>query len=102
VSLLRPFFPEGWAPCPGLWGEENKGFRYWQNEAAFAWEQAGELEEASACLLAPPRGQLTERTARLLCALFMLHISDNLRAQNRVSQEDRCLLWVSTIGHSNR
>jgi tetratricopeptide (TPR) repeat protein len=89
VSLLRPFFPEGWATLPRAVGEEIGS--YLANEAAFALEQAGELEEASAAYGAALAGNL--RSANWPgVRVVMYNISDNLRAQNRVSQEDRCLL----------
>jgi hypothetical protein len=89
LSLLRPFFPQGWATLPNAVEETDAS--YLANEAAAALAGAGELKESLAAYGAALAVDL--RSANWSEAHVRLsNTSNTLRAQNRLAQEDRCRL----------
>jgi hypothetical protein len=103
LSLLRPFFPKGWATLPKA--VDEIGGSYLANSTAGALENIGGLQEASdafgaALAVALRSANWPEVRVRLS------NISCILRAQNRLAQEDRCLLWTldlaTLIGDNNQ
>ena len=89
LSLLRPFFPQGWATLPKA--VDERGGSYLANAAALALVQANKLEESLAANGAALVGDL--RGANWPSVLAdMSSISSTVRAQNRLAQEDHCLL----------
>ena len=89
LSLLRPFFPRGWATLPD--GVDEPAGSYLINGAAIALQNTGELKEALAAggtslLVDLGSGDWTGvRT--------VLHnISITLSAQNRLAKQEYCLL----------
>jgi len=89
LSLLQPFFPQGWATLPNAVNELSGS--YLANAAAFALEHSGELEEASAAYRAALGVDLRSANWPWVRA-GLSNISRILRVQNRLAQEDRCLL----------
>jgi hypothetical protein len=89
LSLLRPFFPQGWATLPKAVHETAGPFL--ANDAAIALERIDEISESSAAygtaLAAGLRGADWFNTC-----IRMRNISWTLRAQNRLAQEERCLI----------
>jgi len=89
LSLLRPFFPHGWATLPDT-ADERAG-SYLINDAAMALESMDELSEA---LAAKGRGHLanlrSERWDNVTTGLS--NISHMLWAQNRLAKTECCLL----------
>jgi hypothetical protein len=89
LSLLRPFFPQGWATLPNAVHE--RGGSYLASGAAIALGRVGERVESSAAY-----GAALEADLRLADWISlrtdMSNISNVLRAQSRLAQEDRCLL----------
>jgi hypothetical protein len=89
LSLLQPFFPQGWATLPNAVHES--GGSYLANVAAIALENAGEFGEASAANGAALAVYL--RSANWPSTRIVLtNISVSLRAQNRLAQQDRFAL----------
>jgi hypothetical protein len=90
LSLLRPFFPQGWATLPsGL--NETWSASQLSNSAAIALERIGEPKEALeaygiAIVVDLHQGQWRE------VGIVMPNISRALRAQNWLAKEERCLL----------
>jgi len=85
LSLLRPFFPQGWATLP------SAGGAYLANSAALALQKADQQEES----LAAHGTALAEDLRRASwsdAGIIMSNISTTLHAQNRLAQEERCLL----------
>lgn len=94
LSLLRPFFPHGWAALPTEVNEH--GGAYLANEAANALNLAGERKgslDAYGASLA-----VRIRQANWVAAVTVLaNIAVTLRRFNRLAQENRCRLWVLDI-----
>jgi len=89
LSLLRPFFPQGWVTLPNA--VDGIGGGYLANDTAIALENIGELEEASDASGAALAGN--SRSANWPNVFAVLsNISTILRAQNRLAREDRCRL----------
>jgi tetratricopeptide (TPR) repeat protein len=89
LSLLRPFFPQGWATQPN--SVDERGGAYLANEAAIALSEVDELKESLAAYGAALEGNLRGANWPAVCTI-MTNISDALRAQNRLAHVDRCLL----------
>jgi hypothetical protein len=89
LSLLRPFFPQGWATLP--MAVHETGGIYLANNAAIALERVDELKESSAAYGAALTVDLRRENWRGVCA-EMFNTSVTLDAQNRLAQEERCLL----------
>jgi tetratricopeptide (TPR) repeat protein len=89
LSLLRPFFPQGWATLPSA--VDERGGCYLAGAAGMALARINALEESSA-----PHGVALEVDLRradwINVRADMTNISFTLRARNRLAQEDRCLL----------
>jgi hypothetical protein len=89
LSLLRPFFPQGWATLPQTVDEDDGS--YLANCAAHALYGAGELKESSAVFGAALAGEL-RRAHWISVGISMRNHSQALCAQNRIAQGDRCVL----------
>ena len=89
LSLLRPFFPQGWATLPKSVDDSHGS--YLANSAAITLEKVGELEESLAACSASLAGFLRAADWPEV-GTIMLNIAVTLCAQNRLAQEDRCLL----------
>jgi hypothetical protein len=89
LSLLRPFFPQGWATLPKA--VDERGGSYLANAAAIALDKVDEPKESSAADGASLAVDLRWANWRGVC-ISMSNISITLHAQNRLAQEDRCLL----------
>jgi hypothetical protein len=90
LSLLRPFFPQGWATLPKA--VDEFGGVFLANNAAIALQMVDELTESSAAYGAALAGVLRTADWFNVC-VGMQNISETLRAQNHLAQEERCLLW---------
>ena len=89
LSLLRPFFPQGWAILPDAVDDRSRAFL--ANEATFALLKTGESKE----------GLASSGAALLICLAntdwksmrtTLGNISGALADQNRLAKEERCLL----------
>jgi hypothetical protein len=89
LSLSRPFFPQGWATLPNAL--DNSGGSIMANNTAFALEHAGEFEEASAAYCAALAADLQSASWPGV-RVVLSNLSRTFRAQNRLAQEDRCLV----------
>ena len=89
LSLLRPFFPEGWATLPNAVDESSAS--YLANDAANALDKVAELEEALAAYGASLTAELRQ-AAWSEVGTRLRNISLSLSNRNRLAQEDRCLL----------
>jgi hypothetical protein len=91
LSLVRPFFPQGWAILPNAVYESAS---YLANDAGGALHRTGEPKEAlaayGAALLADM--QSADRIARIALRIRLSNISSVLYAQNRLAKQERCLL----------
>src|ERR1035437_7031595 len=89
LSLLRPFFPQDWTTLPKT--VDERGGLNLANEAALVLNRVGERKESFAAY-----GAVLAAYLRLAAwpsvHSIMANISGTLRAQNRLAQEDRCLL----------
>ena|ERR1035437_1372066 len=89
LSLLRPFFPQGWATLPKT--VQQRDGSYLANDAAIALRSIDDPRESlaayGAALAADLRGADWPAVS-----IGMANISKTLRAQNRLAQENRCLL----------
>jgi tetratricopeptide (TPR) repeat protein len=90
LSLLRPFFRHGWAALPDIVAKTDGS--YLADCAAIALGRTGELEEASAAYGAALAVDLRGANWPWV-RISLSNISTILRAQNRLAQEDRCLLF---------
>jgi hypothetical protein len=88
-SLLRRFFTQGWGAVPGI--VDEAGAVHLANEAGNALAVAGELQEASAAYGAALAVDLRCRNWHEVRD-DLSRVSAILRSQNRLAQEDRCLL----------
>jgi hypothetical protein len=89
LSLLRPFFHQGWFTLPNA--VDEGGGAYLANNAALALEEFGALNESLAAYGAALAGFLRQANWRGVCT-SMSNISNTLLAQNRLAQEGRRLL----------
>ena len=89
LSLLRPFFPQDWATLPQAVG--IIGDSYLANSAAIALAAVGELGESTAAY-GTALARNVQRSSWDNVAINVTNITEALRAQNRLAQEDRCLL----------
>jgi hypothetical protein len=89
LSLLRPFFPQGWAILPKAVDERSGS--YLANAAGISLAGVDALEEASAAYGAAIEGDLRGANWNAVVA-GMTNVSFTRRAQNRLAQEARCLL----------
>jgi tetratricopeptide (TPR) repeat protein len=94
LSLLRPFFPEGWATLPKAVGEH--GASYLGTVAAIALDRVGQSEASLAAYGAALAVYLRRADWANACST-MRNISGNLFAQNRLAREDRWLLLSLTL-----
>ncbi len=89
LSLLRPFFPQGWTRLPSSLDERDGG--YLANSAGVALRNVGESEIAFAVYSTALITRLMQRDwTNLLVILF--HISQTLSGKNRMAKQERCLL----------
>jgi hypothetical protein len=88
LSLLRPFFPNGWATLPD--GLHARHGAFLANNAAIALNNTGESEEALEAHGASLLGLL--RQADWCSAITSLsNVSVVLTSENRLAKEERCL-----------
>jgi hypothetical protein len=89
LSLLKPFFPQGWATLPKD-VDEGDG-TYLANDSAIALERTGALAESLDAAAAALASDL--RTQNWRGALTALeNISETYRSQNHLAQAERCIL----------
>ncbi|HEV7903917.1 MAG TPA: DUF4062 domain-containing protein [Pyrinomonadaceae bacterium] len=90
LSLIRPFFPQGWGTLPGNLNKEGSR-DYLATEAAAALYSIGHLKEALAIfdttLLSALRGARWQQVGTRLAWICV-----TLRALNRPAKVERCLL----------
>ena len=89
LSVLRPFFPQGWSTLPNAVGDD--GGPYLASCAAGALEVTGELEEALVAYGAALAGYLQGAHWHDL-SITLSNISLTLSKRNRLAQDDRCRL----------
>ena len=89
LSLLRPFFPNGWATLPNGLGFQND--TYISNHAAIALKYTGELEEALAVYGTVVLAHI-ERENWSILRISLSNISVSLVDKNRLAKQERCLL----------
>jgi tetratricopeptide (TPR) repeat protein len=89
LSLVRPFFPQGWATLPETVDERKRP--YLANAAAIALEGVDERKESSAAFGAALASWLRGADWPGVGS-SMRNISQMFGAQNRLAQEERCLL----------
>ncbi len=94
LSLLRPFFPQGWATLPNALDERSGS--YLASEAAIALQGADALKESLAAHGAALAADLRQANWSAV-RTGLSNISATLQAQNRLSQEDRCLLLALNL-----
>jgi hypothetical protein len=87
LSLLRPFFPQGWGVLPDQVSEDDAS--YLANEAGVALSLLGDWEDALAASGASLASELRTSNWLSVCS-GLYNISVNLGALNRLGQEDRC------------
>jgi hypothetical protein len=99
LSLLRPFFPQGWATLP-----RGVGKLYLTNDVAIALQNVDEPKESLVVCGAILTTRLRLAHWATSC-ISLAHISSALNALNRVAQEDRCLLSslnLATLGDDSQ
>jgi hypothetical protein len=89
LSLLRPFFLEGWPALPK--SVDERGRSYLANEAALVLSNVGEPKESLAAYGAALAADLRGAHWGAVCTKLS-NISITLSDQNRWAQQDRCLL----------
>jgi hypothetical protein len=89
LSLLRPFFPQGWATLPETVDQEDGSNL--ANSAAHSLYGVGEVKESSAAFGAALAGHL-RRADWISVGICIRNFSQTLWAQNRIAQGNRCLL----------
>lgn len=88
LSLLRPFFPQGWATLPSglsVWGD------YLASDAAKALSYTGELKEALAAHGVSLIANLREKSWWNVRA-SLSNTSDTLADQNRLAKQEHCIV----------
>lgn len=89
LSLLRPFFPKGWATLPDSVREVD--VNYLANEAAAALHATGELDEALAIFGTVLPVELRQELWKLV-GVRLAWLTVTLGAQNRLAKAERCAL----------
>lgn len=89
LSLLRPFFPQGWATLPGSLDVNSGG--YLANNAANALQSAGEPKGALAAYSASLLADLRQADRRGM-RTTLSNISEMLYSESRLAVHERCLL----------
>jgi Domain of unknown function (DUF4062) len=89
LSLLRPFFPQGWATLPKAVDERDG--RFLAGDAAIALGRVDEPEESLAADGAALAGYLSGALWSL-ASTRITAIARTLSARNRLAQQERCLL----------
>lgn len=89
LSLLRPFFPEGWAALPATL--DARSASYLVNDAAIALESTGELKEALIAYGAALESDL-QRSDWTGLYTHLTNISLTLHKLGSVAKEERCIL----------
>jgi hypothetical protein len=91
VSLLRPFFPQGWSALPI--GVDESASCYLASDAAIALERSGELRDALKMYgVALSSGIRREDWKTIQTQLT--NISITLSKQNRLAKEELCTLFA--------
>ena len=86
LSLLRPFFPDGWAAVPKDVKESDGS--YLLNDASIALSRIGAHSEALTARSATLSSNL-RREVWVEASIALSNLGTTLRYQNRLSQEDR-------------
>lgn len=94
LSLLRPFFPRGWTAMPESVSDMDSSDL--AASAAVALSCMDELTEALALHGAALMGRLRRASWSFVIG-SLLHISSTLADQNRLAQDERCLLFALDI-----
>ncbi|MBV9759398.1 MAG: DUF4062 domain-containing protein [Acidobacteriaceae bacterium] len=90
LSILRPFFPRGWAIAPK--DLKRSAGAYLLNEAAGALQNSGLLEQASAAYSAALLGYLAGTPPSWIGTRTILsNMGRSLFGENRLAEQDRCL-----------
>lgn len=89
LSLLRPFFPNGWATLPN--GLDANAGSYLLNNAALALRHTGESKEALGAFGASLLAELRQ-ASWVNSIIYLSNISLVLTSENRLAKEERCLL----------
>ena len=89
LSLLRPFFPHGWAALPDDLDAFDGG--YLTNDAGVALQKTGEPEEALVARNVHLQVRLQNAEWHNVRA-GLSNISELLRSENHLASEDRCLV----------
>ncbi|HXA20600.1 MAG TPA: DUF4062 domain-containing protein [Thermoanaerobaculia bacterium] len=89
LSLLRPFFPDGWGALPS--GLLESDAAKLTNDAAYALDEIGETEEAIAAYAVSIQAGVRQKNFSAL-ASRVFNVSYPLLAQNRIAAEGRCIL----------
>ncbi|MBT4866500.1 MAG: hypothetical protein HON53_15460, partial [Planctomycetaceae bacterium] len=94
LSLLRPFFPQGWATLPS--GLNESACSYLANSGANALAAAGEFKQAFAAYSSALFNDLAEEGWSGLC-IRLANLSRVLRAEVRLAKQERCLVLALDI-----
>jgi len=89
LSLLRPFFPHGWATMHD--GLTETDWAYLANSAAMALSITGEFKEAIAAYSAALLACLRQASWSAV-QVMLINISTEFSAQNRPAKQERCIL----------
>ncbi|HXB71217.1 MAG TPA: DUF4062 domain-containing protein [Candidatus Acidoferrales bacterium] len=99
LSLLRPYFPGGWAVLPK--DVDESGGSYLANDAAIALHRVDELKQSLAAYGASIAVYLRSQNWREV-RTRLSNISITLSAQNRLAQEGRCFLSCLNLATLNQ
>jgi uncharacterized protein DUF4062 len=94
LSLLRPFFLQGWDILPNILNEDASV--YLANDAALALSDTGEAQEALA-VWGPLLRSCLRRGHWESASIILRSISITLRATSRLAKAERCLLFSLNI-----
>jgi hypothetical protein len=97
LSLLQPFFPRGWTILPN--SVDKRGGSALANAAAISLDGVGAQVESLAAFGAALAGVLRMADWPFV-GTCMRNISETLRDQNRLAEQDRCLLSLSAACHN--
>ena len=89
LSLLRPFFAQGWAVLPKCVSTKQAACIS-QTSPPSPWRKSTSRETPRLRSVPPSRSTYEAADWTAVC-IIMINISETLRDQNRLAQEDRCL-----------
>ncbi|HEX6183377.1 MAG TPA: DUF4062 domain-containing protein [Pyrinomonadaceae bacterium] len=98
LSLLRPFFPQGWTALPDVLRESDGA--YIANAAALALYSSGDDQEALTVWgsLLP---YFLEQKSWEDASIMLISVSNALYTQGRLAKADRCLLFSLDISSTS-